>query len=236
MKTLQVISALLSYPQTELIAALPEMRAIVDDEGLLSADARAGLYALLDRYANTDLMDLQESYVALFDRGRALSLHIFEHVHGESRDRGQAMVDLMALYRRNGFEIASRELPDYIPLFLEYLAQRPEPEARGSLADASHILALLGARLKERDSIQHVLLDALVGLAGVPADLDAIRSSVAAEGPDRTLVDMDKIWEEEAMRFMANDCDQNQNQPSVSPVQWADRKPASTNPPAGPAR
>ena len=80
-------------------------------------------------------MDLQERYVASFDRGRARSLYLFEHVHGESRDRGQAMVNLLEIYRRHEFELNARELPDYIPLFMEYLAQRPDGEALDLLAD-----------------------------------------------------------------------------------------------------
>src|SRR5690606_22756321 len=80
-----------------------------------------------------DLVDVQARYSELFDKGRALSLLLFEHVHGESRDRGQAMVDLMAQYEAAGFAIGVRELPDYIPLYLEFLATREDLEAREGL-------------------------------------------------------------------------------------------------------
>lgn len=204
MLTLKVLSALLGYPQAETLAALDEMAEAVAREKLLPPARTAALLALIESWRSTDLLDLQESYVALFDRGRNLSLHIFEHVHGESRDRGQAMVDLLALYESHGFEIATRELPDYIPLFLEYLSRQPRAEVVSLLQDAMPVLSLLGARLAERDSPYHVLFDALAGIAGEPAGAEHIRSQAAAEGPDATLLHMDEIWEEEAVSFMGN--------------------------------
>ena len=104
------------------------------------------------------------AYVECFDRGRNLSLLIFEHIHGESRDRGQAMVDLLRIYREHGFELAAKELPDYIPLFLEYLSQRPEDEALDLLRDALPVLNLLRARLAERGSAYAVLFATLARL------------------------------------------------------------------------
>jgi len=203
MRTLKVLSALLCYPQQELQAALSEMAEVLEQEDVLPERQRRGLLALIDRLERADLMDLQEQYVGLFDRGRALSLHLFEHVHGESRDRGQAMVDLLQIYRRHGYEMNGRELPDYIPLFLEYLAQRPAEEALDLLAQSLHVMALLGARLAERGCDYHVVFDALAALAGEPADIEDIRRHAATEGPDETLVSMDKIWEEEAVTFLA---------------------------------
>ena len=101
-KTLKVLSAVLSYPTAELQAAIPEMRTVLDTEARLPRRNRDRLDRILDEIAAGDLYDLQERYVLLFDRTRSLSLHLFEHVHGESRDRGQAMVDLKALYERHG--------------------------------------------------------------------------------------------------------------------------------------
>ena len=125
MKTLKVLSALLCYPQPEIQAALGEMAEALDQENLLPEQERRALRAFMNQLERTDLMEWQERYVATFDRGRALSLHLYEHIHGQSRDRGQAMVNLLEVYHRHGFELNARELPDYIPLFLEYLAQRP---------------------------------------------------------------------------------------------------------------
>lgn len=203
MRILKVVSALLCYPQPELIAALPEIAAAIAAERALPRREREALLAFVDRLERSELLTLQEQYVALFDRGRALSLHLFEHVHGESRERGAAMVELLELYRRAGFELAARELPDYLPLLLEFLSQRPAAEARELLGDAGETLALLGARLAERGSDYHVLFDALGAIAGAPATLAAIRAQAASEGPDPAIVDMDKLWEEEAVTFLA---------------------------------
>lgn len=222
-KTLKVLSALLCYPQAETQAALGEMAAALERERLLPNNERRALNLFIARLMQTDLMALQEQYVATFDRGRALSLHLFEHIHGESRDRGQAMVNLLEVYRRHGFELNARELPDYIPLFLEYLAQRPAAEALNLLAETAHVLTLLGARLAERGNDYHVLFDALTALAGEPADSVAIRRQAATEGPDQTVVNMDQIWEEEAVTFLSNQegCAAGRGSPSeAQPVQW----------------
>ena len=191
MKTLKVLSVLLSYPQPEMQAALGEMADVLAREKLLPVREYSALLALMNRLASTPLMTLQEQYVASFDRGRALSLYLFEHVHGESRDRGQAMVNLLEVYRQHGFVLSARELPDYIPLFLEYLAQRPAGEALDSLADAMHVMTLIGARLAERGNDYHVVFDSLAVLAGEPADIEDIRRQAATEGPDETVVNMD---------------------------------------------
>ncbi|QQS55003.1 MAG: nitrate reductase molybdenum cofactor assembly chaperone [Candidatus Competibacteraceae bacterium] len=232
MKTLKVLSALLCYPQPELQAALGEMIEVLDQENLLPEREHRALLAMMSQMRRTDLIELQERYVRLFDRGRALSLHLFEHIHGESRDRGQAMINLLEVYRQHGFELSARELPDYLPLFLEYLAQRPAGEALDMLADAMHVMALLGARLTERGSDYHVVFDALAALVGEPADIEDIRRQAATEGPDQTVVNMDKIWEEEAVTFLANQdgCGARQDGQGVAqPVRWAP-PPGSSSP------
>ncbi|MCC8988122.1 MAG: nitrate reductase molybdenum cofactor assembly chaperone [Candidatus Contendobacter sp.] len=223
MKTLKVLSALLCYPQPEIQAALAEMVAALAEENRLPESTHRALQALINQMRRTDVMDLQESYIGLFDRGRALSLHLFEHLHGQSRDRGQAMVDLLETYRRHGFELSARELPDYLPLFLEYLAQRPADEALSLLTDAMPVIALIGARLAERGSDYHVVFDALATLVDEPASIADIRRQAATEGPDQTVVNMDQIWEEEAVTFLANQegCGVNRPLPGVAqPVQW----------------
>ncbi|MFV0284277.1 MAG: nitrate reductase molybdenum cofactor assembly chaperone [Castellaniella sp.] len=142
-----VLSVLLSYPEQDWLDALPELHAT------LPAEVRtrlAPLFDFLDR--QDDLIDLQEQYVATFDRRAIHSLHLFEHVHGESRDRGQAMVDLRNEYLKHGLEPATTELPDYVPLFLEFLGQIPTGAAEELLGDAIHVLARLGDKLTESDS------------------------------------------------------------------------------------
>ena len=110
-----------------------ELRAAIEVEGLVPAAVRRQLDDLLNDIAGGDLYDLQERYVLLFDRTRSLSLHLFEHVHGESRDRGQAMVDLLTMYEERGLAAVKNELPDFLPLFLEFLATLPQARRRCEL-------------------------------------------------------------------------------------------------------
>jgi len=185
MKTFKVLGALLSYPERELIEALPEIELALDTDGLIAPRERGAIGALLSELRAGELMSLQERYVDLFDRSRSLSLHLFEHVHGESRDRGQAMVDLNRLYGSHGFTLAGNELPDFLPVVLEYLAHRPLPEARELLADMAHVLQALGGRLARRASAYSAVLAALVRLAGekpefVPASGGAARDDDSA--------------------------------------------------------
>lgn len=218
MQTLKVLSLLLGYPEAETLAALDEMAAVVEHENLLLDHHKKSVLVLIDNYRGADLLDVQEAYVALFDRGRFLSLHIFEHVHGESRDRGQAMVNLLQMYESHGFEMATHELPDYIPLFLEFLSQQEQVEAVQLLHDAMPVLSLLGARLAERGSEFCAIFDALAGFAGEPEALEEIRQQAATEGEDETLVNMDEIWEEEAVSFMGAGDACNSQTAIVSPI------------------
>jgi nitrate reductase delta subunit len=204
MSIYRVLSALLSYPSAELKAATPALRAAVASAGSLTGEAVGALLALTEEIQSDDLYALQERYVSQFDRGRALSLHLFEHVHGESRDRGQAMVDLVDVYRRHGFELAVRELPDYLPLFLEFLGHIPDHDARELLSDAMPVVTLIGARLTQRGSPYASIFAGLTAIGGRPQNEAVIRRQVSEEGPDETIVQMDRIWEEEAVTFMGN--------------------------------
>lgn len=205
MDILKVISRLMDYPSADVQQHAAELSSVIATAREISPSMRGQLQVLLNDVYLGDLMDAQEAYTTLFDRGRSLSLLLFEHVHGESRDRGQAMVDLMALYEDNGFAIDTRELPDYIPLYLEYLARRPEMEAREGLADVSHILGMLSARLQERESPYAALFDALLMISGAKVDLGELREIAAGEERDDTPEALDKIWEEEAITFGAGD-------------------------------
>src|SRR5262249_18350616 len=152
-------------PTAELQQAAGELSAALDAERLVTGRVRGHLQKLIDEIAQGDLYDLQERYTLLFDRTRSLSLHLFEHVHGESRDRGQAMIDLKAMYATNGLEIGASELPDFLPLFLEYLSTRPAAEACATLGQPAHILAALAERLRKRDSSYEAAFRALTALA-----------------------------------------------------------------------
>ena len=193
---------------------------------MLPAPLQGRLEALMTGLTAQSLYDLQERYVTLFDRGRALSLHLFEHVHGESRDRGQAMVDLLELYRAGGLELAARELPDYLPLMLEFLSTRPQAEAQELLDDAMAVIVLLGARLAERGSDYALLFEALEALAGSPAEAEQLRRMAATEGPDETIEKMDEIWAEEAVSFTHQGADSETCTPASRQGPLAGGRPA----------
>jgi nitrate reductase molybdenum cofactor assembly chaperone NarJ/NarW len=202
MRTFKALSLLLSYPQEDLKAAVPVIRATLSEEGVLPPDHRAALAPLLDDLAARDLFDLQERYVFLFDRSRSLSLNLFEHVHGDSRARGQAMVDLLETYREGGYDLVGPELPDHLPVLLEFLSTRPLDEARDILRDAGAILAALGERLRRRDSIYAPVLGALVALAGEARDSDLIEALLAeADDDPDDLEALDAAWEETQVTF-----------------------------------
>ena len=151
-RTLKALSLILSYPSQDLQAAMPAIADQVSAERRLPLATRTALEALAFHLGRGDLFDLQETYVMLFDRSRTLSLNLFEHVHGESRERGGAMVSLIETYRAGGFEPATSELPDHLPVLLEFLSTRPTREAQETLADAAHILDALSGRLARRES------------------------------------------------------------------------------------
>ena len=202
MQVLKVMARVLEYPTEELQGSRDTLVAAVLEDSRLTGKDKARLLRCVDHVCVSDLMDRQEEYVATFDRGRATSLLLFEHVHGESRDRGQAMVDLMEEYRRNGLEIDARELPDYLPLFLEYLSTRSWEDIRSWLEDIHHILGLLGERLFQRESPYHLVMDALLALSGREVDRQELAQIVASEERDDTPEALDKVWEEEMVKFV----------------------------------
>lgn len=201
-KIFAVLARLMDYPTAELLEARSALIDVVREETRLPVSLRDSLTAFIQQLSTGYLLDAQEDYVALFDRGRSLSLLLFEHVHGESRDRGQAMVDLLQQYRDAGLELSVKELPDYIPLYLEYLATRSEDEAAQGLGDVHPILALLSARLQERGSNYHLLFDALLAMINIQPDMAGLRDKVATEARDDTPAAMDKVWEEEMVNFV----------------------------------
>ena len=199
MKTLKAFSALLNYPSRELVAAIPEIRSVLAEEAVVDP---AALEPLLRMLEEADLYDAQERYVMLFDRTRSLSLHLFEHVHGESRDRGQAMVDLKSVYEAAGFTIEGTELPDFVPLFLEYCSLLPAQEARAVLADPAHVMTVLGERLRKRETPYAVVFEALVALAATKPAPEVFEAIVPETEQDpNDLAALDAAWEEEEVRF-----------------------------------
>ncbi len=201
-KTYKALSALLSYPTPELQEAAAEIGAVIEAEALLSPEARAALAPLIGELANRDIYDLQERFVLLFDRSRTLSLNLFEHLHGESRDRGPAMVDLLETYRAGGYDLASSELPDHLPVLLEFLSTQPEEAARAILRDAGHIIAALAERLTRRESPYAAVLAGLAELAGIERGDQLVADLLSAPEEDpEDLAALDEIWEEAEVTF-----------------------------------
>lgn len=201
-RTLKALSLVLSYPTGELQAAMPEIGGVLAADGRLTAATRRALRPLVESLGQDDIYDLQERFVMLFDRSRTLSLNLFEHVHGESRDRGGAMVSLVETYREAGFDPATSELPDHLPVLLEFLATRPWAEAQDTLADAAHILAVLAERLTRRESPYAAALAALEHLSGVTADSVTVAELLEQPEDDPAdLAALDEVWDETEVTF-----------------------------------
>jgi len=201
-RTLKALSLILSYPTRELQHAMPEIGGVLASDTRLTAAARRALRPLVEELAGRDIYDLEEQFVLLFDRSRTLSLNLFEHVHGESRDRGGAMVSLVETYREGGFDPVTSELPDHLPVLLEFLATRPFAEAQDTLADAAHIFDALNARLVRRESPYGAVFVSLLQLAGVKADANAVAEMLAQPDDDPAdLEALDEVWEESEVLF-----------------------------------
>lgn len=198
--TLRALAALLAYPSADLQAHAADIRDALQAEGALPPAPLQGLAALLGRLQHADLLDLQTDYSALFDGTRALSLNLFEHVHGESRERGPAMVDLGAQYARSGCILETRELPDFIPVFLEYASCLPAPEAREMLAQPAHVFAALAERLDERGSAYAAVFHAVLAVAAARPDAEALAALEQAE-PEEAPGRIDEDWEEAPVTF-----------------------------------
>lgn len=201
-RTLKAISLLLSYPTLELQQAMPEISGVLASDNRLTAASRRALRPLVEDFGSRDIYDLQEVFVMLFDRSRTLSLNLFEHVHGESRDRGGAMVSLVETYRAGGYDPVTSELPDHLPVLLEFLATRSLVEAQDTLADAAHIFEALATRLARRESPYGAVFAALLQLAGATADSDVVAEMLAQLDDDPTdLEALDEVWEESEVLF-----------------------------------
>lgn len=215
-------SALLDYPDAALLDARESIERRLRGDARLPPRQRAGLECFFAFLRERDLLALQENYVALFDRGRSTSLHLFEHVHGESRDRGQAMVDLLRTYEQRGLFLRTGELPDYLPVFLEYLSRLPAPDARAALAEPGEIIRAIATQLAERKSHYSFVVGALLPLAGLPAlEVPAFSENDDAATP-MSAVDyreLDAAYADEPVRFVGAPA------PAEEAVRFYDKRP-----------
>jgi nitrate reductase delta subunit len=185
-KSLRVLALLLGYPNAQLCTDLSDMRAALHDERALASPRLAELDALIVTLGRKAVLEAEADYVELFDRGRATSLHLFEHVHGDSRDRGPAMIDLTKTYEQAGLFLGEGELPDFLPVVLEFASTLEPRQARGFLGEMAHIFNAIFSALQQRESPYAAVLGALLELAGEKA------SSVDL-APDEPI---DAAWEE----------------------------------------
>jgi nitrate reductase delta subunit len=185
---LRALSALLAYPDAELRAALPEIADTVRDARAIDAALRERLVALVDEITASDPLEAEGRYVDLFDRGRRTSLNLFEHVHGDGRQRGPAMLELKQRYLDAGLEPVADELPDHLPLLLEYLSCRDAAEVRDTIGEIAHILRVLGNTLLKRRSRYAAVMAALLALGG--------EKGLDAQAPVPPDEDLDQAWEE----------------------------------------
>jgi nitrate reductase molybdenum cofactor assembly chaperone NarJ/NarW len=167
--SLRVLARLLSYPDAELCSHLSAMRDALHTERAITVGRLAELDVLMDTLSSGDPIDTEAIYVQLFDCGRATSLHLFEHVHGDSRDRGPAMIDLAQTYDKAGLHLAPGELPDYLPVVLEFVSTQPPREARAVLSEIAHIFNAIFSALQQRQSAYASVIGALLELAGEKA-------------------------------------------------------------------
>ena len=206
MRTYRALGALLTYPTEALVEGLSEIAEALDNERMLSMAHVDALRELCVKLEGQDLMDLQDGYVRLFDRTRSMSLHLYEHLYGEARERGQAMVRLQTLYKFHGFSHTGSELPDFLPLFAEFLSLMPDRTARTILSDAAPVIEALRLRATEKETPYAAVFSALVSLASKSVDREALAEIMRGGGrDDDSLEAMDRDWEEAPVTFGAGD-------------------------------
>lgn len=235
MQILRVVARLLDYPTPELADALPEVAAWVAQQKL-PGEVTERLIDFVQHCQQLPLLDWQETHDFIFDRGRRSSLHLYEHLHGDCRDRGGAMVELMQRYQAAGLELSRRELPDYLPLYLEFASTQDEL-ATDWLQDTVPVVAVLAARLEQSESGYAGLMKALLILADARCDIEEIRQQVSSEAPDNTPEALDKVWEEEMVSFgegaAMDSCSvvQRPKHTVADPVRWVqpDKQPLGSN-------
>lgn len=198
----KILSLLLSYPSTELQLFLPEAATEISAEKLIDKQMTDGVRTFTDHYSRYDLMEWQAEYVQLFDTGRAVSLYLFEHLKGDSRERGQAMVDLIAEYNRHGMYLTSNELPDYLPLFLEFLSSLTVTEAAETLAGVVSVVGLIEQQLTAADNIYRHILKAVVSLSALPPSIPA----GAVPNPESQPYDPDRDYDKPVSFGNDNPC------------------------------
>lgn len=197
LKTYRIISLLLTYPNEEIYNFLPQVNSSLKEEKLLNSDSITSIDTFVDFFAQKPLAFWQEFYVQLFDYSKSASLYLFEHVHGDSKDRGQAMVDLIDLYKENGLQINRSELPDYLPVFLEFLAMQTQLKAEDYLSEVIDIVGFIHRKLEEKDNPYKYLLSSIIQLSK-RKPTEARIEKMVSEMPE---INIDEAYEEVPVTF-----------------------------------
>ena len=182
--TLRALAWLLRYPDAELRAALPALGEALRGDAALSRSRLAEIDALIARLRSLPGLQAEAEYVDLFDRGRHTALQLFEHVHGDSRDRGPAMIDLVQTYERAGLLLDDGALPDDLRVALEFASTQPPAASQAFLREIAHIVRTICSALQARGSRYASVLAAILDLAGERAEPVAL-----AEEPP-----LDETW------------------------------------------
>lgn len=201
--TLAALARILHYPDAELQQECDDLADVLAVRPEFPPEDRAGVERLLWRLGHADLLQLQANYVETFDRSKKVSLYLFEHVHGESRERGPAMVELRMAYRERGLDMAANELPDYLPMLLEFCSQLPDSEARDWLEDVAHIIQQVHVRLDQRGSRYALPMRLLLHLVGAEPWPQELVDESAGEARDDTREAIDAVWCEAPVTFEA---------------------------------
>ena len=219
--TLRALGYLLRYPDAQLRAVLPQLLDALQLEQALTPERMAEIEALCRHLAALDPMEAEARYVDQFDRGRRTSLHLFEHVHGDSRERGPALVDLLQTYAQAGLQFDADELPDHLPVVLEFASTQPPELAREFLGEMAHILNALFSALLAQASPYASVVAAVLEVAGQ-------RAQPVALPPEPS---MDEAWAEpEAFGGCSTQGQAKPGQPQ--PVQFV-RNPRAERAPQG---
>lgn len=228
-RSLQALARVLDYPEAALQQHAAELADILGAPAELSEAERAAVVVFVTELGEMDLYDAQARYVETFDRGRKTSLYVFEHVYGESRDRGPAMVELKQAYSEHGLETDTRELPDFLPVLLEFCAQLPEESARTWLVETTHVLQRVCVRLAERDSGYASAFTVLLRLIGADPAPEALTDMAGKEQRDDTPAAIDRVWAEVPVTFGPNEAHTNDGATRQEPAEFSDQKTITAN-------
>lgn len=222
----RVVAALLSYPDESMRAHLPQLKQALQRDTELSGECRAALHALIEDLREAEPLDAEARYVDTFDRGRRTSLHLFEHVHGDSRERGPALIDLQQTYAQQGLFLAPGELPDYLPAVLEFAATQPHELAKEFLGEMAHLLQSIHAALVRQQSPYAAAVAAALNLAGEVVELqDANAEPASVEVEPEASRELDEQWAEPAAFGGCSTAGQK-SAPRVQPIQIVRREAA----------